>query len=131
MRISDWSSDVCSSDLVADVRAVRGFLRGDRAVMAERGVGRVALVAEVVQAGRETGRLLLRIRRRSGADPAGVCLARAPGSAPLRPGHRCIRTAPPTLIPPGFSPIYARHRRAPAPLPAPPDPRELPQESNT
>src|SRR3546814_17252192 len=92
MRISDWSSDVCSSDLVADVRAVRGFLRGDRAVMAERGVGRVALVEEVEQAGREHGRLLLTIRRRSGADPAGVGLARASGWASRR--HSTVAVNP-------------------------------------
>src|SRR3546814_6931337 len=36
MRISDWSSDVCSSDLLSDVRAFRRFDRTDAAI-----VGRV------------------------------------------------------------------------------------------
>src|SRR3546814_1699971 len=70
--------------------------------MAERGVRRVALVEEVVQAGREHGRLLLRIRRRSGADPAGVCLARASGCASMRRGDCCMHAVTPTLLPPGF-----------------------------
>src|SRR3546814_11184815 len=30
MRISDWSSDVCSSDLVADIERLREHLRVDR-----------------------------------------------------------------------------------------------------
>src|SRR3546814_9809464 len=40
MRISDWSSDVCSSDLVAAVAGIRGGPgagRPDRRVLAERG----------------------------------------------------------------------------------------------
>src|SRR3546814_4932965 len=38
MRISDWSSDVCSSDLDADFAAVRLFRPGDK--LEQRGLAR-------------------------------------------------------------------------------------------
>src|SRR3546814_15399528 len=88
--------------------------------MAERGVRRVALVEEVVQAGREHGRLLLRTRRRSGADPAGVCLARASGCASMRRGDCCMRAVTPTLLPPGLRTAYSCTRARTRPVTPPP-----------
>src|SRR3546814_3541681 len=44
MRISDWSSDVCSSDLVAGLEAGRGVHRPRRAVSLVE--GRVAALAD-------------------------------------------------------------------------------------
>src|SRR3546814_10274049 len=54
MRISDWSSDVCSSDLEADVEAL-ALHRGDAAVaelLMEHAVAALEAAAERLDAGR-------------------------------------------------------------------------------
>src|SRR3546814_13732218 len=44
MRISDWSSDVCSSDLAKDVRAVMASLEGAvQGSVSKKGVGSFTL----------------------------------------------------------------------------------------
>src|SRR3546814_9257316 len=62
MRISDWSSDVCSSDLAAVVaRAVEGE-RGDVAVAGDRGGVGAEVLAEIeAGVGRNRGRVHLRV----------------------------------------------------------------------
>src|SRR3546814_19009860 len=52
MRISDWSSDVCSSDLVLRVEHVEQRTAADRKLLAigqQQLVGRLALVDEVAE----------------------------------------------------------------------------------
>src|SRR3546814_7438550 len=72
MRISDWSSDVCSSDLSGAGlrRRDAGLARGDDPRRADGG-GRVVPVA----AGGDPDRVLRRARRRRIADRAGRAAA--------------------------------------------------------
>src|SRR3546814_13090277 len=58
MRISDWSSDVCSSDLGAADRVNQAFLAtvqivelrlGDAVVDVDRGKGQLALLGDVIK----------------------------------------------------------------------------------
>src|SRR3546814_1257238 len=46
MRISDWSSDVCSSDLVATDPAAGGFHQSQRGVGGDRRIDRAAATFE-------------------------------------------------------------------------------------
>src|SRR3546814_18719026 len=96
MRISDWSSDVCSSDLVQSVRrAARG---NDVAVIVEHGEGVVVL---------QGSRMVLRQRGRGGdIEPGGflfgvlVHASLARGRVPYllvrseerRVGKECVRS---------------------------------------
>src|SRR3546814_1040191 len=47
MRISDWSSDVCSSDLIASLKAHRAFERRNQIAVVVFMRQRVALVGEM------------------------------------------------------------------------------------
>src|SRR3546814_10717050 len=47
MRISDWSSDVCSSDLLVDARGLRRFARAEQ----RGGVEETEAVVQQLQAG--------------------------------------------------------------------------------
>src|SRR3546814_5750695 len=53
MRISDWSSDVCSSDLLSDLADARGAAHGDRdkllTVLADPHVGSFGVTVIVLQ----------------------------------------------------------------------------------
>src|SRR3546814_8337639 len=61
MRISDWSSDVCSSDLVADLSVVYPVARGTGPMLAS--VGAFLLLGEDISApGVEIGRASCRER---------------------------------------------------------------------
>src|SRR3546814_3048655 len=64
MRISDWSSDVCSSDLRELLVDVRHGLRLQQAVQAARAVDEVVLVAAAA------------------VDPQGLQLLQVPGVPP-------------------------------------------------
>src|SRR3546814_16039551 len=84
MRISDWSSDVCSSDLGRDREVVLvdrgGDLLGQRARVADARGAPVAdeVVAEVLQVGPEA-RLLVVVRseeRRVGKECVSTCRSR-------------------------------------------------------
>src|SRR3546814_4733675 len=62
MRISDWSSDVCSSDLVAKVEVVIG----PNQVSRENGKRRVVVTANV--RGRDLGSFVEELREKVGAE---------------------------------------------------------------
>src|SRR3546814_18007921 len=98
MRISDWSSDVCSSDLRLAARAQASQLIGqglaidDRAAVADRGEAGV----HGPEIGKSRGRVIRRIAAgqgpvmiaayagggRSGTGPGGIL-----GAPPPRPAH--------------------------------------------
>src|SRR3546814_19227937 len=82
MRISDWSSDVCSSDLAAAVQRQRGGARGIAAV-----AGHVVVVAQraVAERGRQPRALLQRERLVDTDLPAVRAPLRA-GLVDLHPG---------------------------------------------
>src|SRR3546814_21049668 len=96
MRISDWSSDVCSSDLgkprsvipVDDVRRLLAFAR----MTAGEGGWRVAVVDAVDEMNRHPANALLKIRE----DPPPPCLpllaSPAPGRLPPTPRPRSRQT---------------------------------------
>src|SRR3546814_11222492 len=73
MRISDWSSDVCSSDLLNDIFAAAGFSRVSADVQAV-GIGVANLVATVIGMS-----LIDRVGRKPllmvGAGGTGIALA--------------------------------------------------------
>src|SRR3546814_19399937 len=48
MRISDWSSDVCSSDLIALADAVGALDAGDAALRADRAIAHLAIHADLI-----------------------------------------------------------------------------------
>src|SRR3546814_19242941 len=68
MRISDWSSDVCSSDLVVDDQ-LAGYQRIDALRVAAEGDDRVAHRHQVDHA-RDTGEVLHQYTRRRELDLA-------------------------------------------------------------
>src|SRR3546814_2987355 len=84
MRISDWSSDVCSSDLVADVAPVLAQVRGD-AVAANRRddlcrAHRVGMVAAArVADRRDMVDVDAEPQPRAGGEGGGHAAARLPG----------------------------------------------------
>src|SRR3546814_8777453 len=72
MRISDWSSDVCSSDLLVDRRAGRRLQPLFRYAIAPRGVlhrGVIRIEEDAELGGVEILRIL---DRRSFLDPVGI-----------------------------------------------------------
>src|SRR3546814_8551657 len=79
MRISDWSSDVCSSDLLALLRGNIGRpgagvvpVRGHSNVQGDRNMGATSTVSNAWLDNLETAFPGLRVCRDSGRDAAGV-----------------------------------------------------------
>src|SRR3546814_3803221 len=67
MRISDWSSDVCSSDLATALHA-------DEAVLDEVEAADAVVAAQLVEAGEQRGR-----RQRLAVDPHGIAVLEVEG----------------------------------------------------
>src|SRR3546814_14215768 len=94
MRISDWSSDVCSSDLLNDIFAAAGFSRVSADVQAV-GIGVANLVATVIGMS-----LIDRVGRKPllmvGAGGTGIALAGVATiysrSEERREGKECVST---------------------------------------
>src|SRR3546814_6652049 len=76
MRISDWSSDVCSSDLVAVRRGDDAYVGADRRAPADGGV--LALLQHAQQAGLRLQRHVADLVEKQGA--AGGLLEAAGGA---------------------------------------------------
>src|SRR3546814_20671861 len=85
MRISDWSSDVCSSDLSDIASSVADPLQGDVVAVGLAGAGRRDVAGPVAGAGCTGG---VRVRAGARAVPPGAprplarVLARSPGAFP-------------------------------------------------
>src|SRR3546814_13622434 len=106
MRISDWSSDVCSSDLAAEQRAdlAVGVLADDHVLAVDRNATKLLLVTGVAHAvpggpGAQHGQR----RVRAGAehfrmaDACTLAYADRPAGVRVRPeerrvGNRCVRS---------------------------------------
>src|SRR3546814_3302555 len=90
MRISDWSSDVCSSDLAARVEAAALAAVGEAAVvvLSDYGKGLLsdALVAAVIAAAARLGRPLV-------VDPKGRDFRRYRGAGWVTPNRRELQEA--------------------------------------
>src|SRR3546814_15415184 len=131
MRISDWSSDVCSSDLVGELRVVAGHAFAQvahrRGRESQRG-GRAVFVHPCVEHafdafadGGERPERVVEIEG-DGTDrqPHGAILPRPPPTSP---------PAPPPLPPPSplcHPPPQDPPLRSPPPLPSPPTPQPPP-----
>src|SRR3546814_15481432 len=113
MRISDWSSDVCSSDLVA--RALRiPYVVAEASVAYKRAAGPWAASHRVVL---------------DALDQAAAVITLNPLDAKLIPDQTRVRPLKPFLDTAPFDPVrqLPRHSRAapahePQPAPAPPCP---------
>src|SRR3546814_19572809 len=101
MRISDWSSDVCSSDLEVELR------------MARAAGGEEALVGGIgfLEAGAEGGIDLVAGARYARADRGGD--PRAIGAAALPRATHHLGTAADLALPPGHSPPHHATPRLP------------------
>src|SRR3546814_12072934 len=95
MRISDWSSDVCSSDLLGDSRAVLVDFNGkttilthDHAPDSPRERARIEAAGGRVRGGRVNGRLA--VARSLGAYPYKKRVR--PRLEERRAGKECVRT---------------------------------------
>src|SRR3546814_18590708 len=89
MRISDWSSDVCSSDLLAPIQAPRPGPGEVRLRPTAIGVNFIDVYCR-------TGAFdLLRPPGVPGMEAAGVVLDIGPGVSHLRAGHRVGYAGPP------------------------------------
>src|SRR3546814_3900505 len=83
MRISDWSSDVCSSDLLGDVQC-EGGLAHRRARGEDQQVGRLQAGSHLVELG---------VAGRHAGDAAAVGVARLQHrSEERRVGKECVST---------------------------------------
>src|SRR3546814_17463189 len=91
MRISDWSSDVCSSDLVEQVRRRIAVGNGEVALRRQRGEARAGLDRELIER-QMIGAKGQRIRQL--AFPGGARLAgpRVDSSEERRVGQECVST---------------------------------------
>src|SRR3546814_2445492 len=91
MRISDWSSDVCSSDLVPEQRLHQRLLRaGDRTARARPADGDPALADG--SPGRRLGRLPVRTFRTQHLDLGGQAPGRCRGDEQPRLGQPATRS---------------------------------------
>src|SRR3546814_16476379 len=90
MRISDWSSDVCSSDLIAGIAGHRD--RGVEAVVRDGLIGHHAQRHDAGPAREIVIRLV--VLRRAGAELGGDLLQRdgEDRSEERRVGKECVRT---------------------------------------
>src|SRR3546814_5504427 len=102
MRISDWSSDVCSSDLVAVLRLLAGRIR-HLAVRLHRRPRRQpeATAGRTARAAQRTALLARPADRRHLADGPGqpalrTCPAVGRGDPPAQPAAEPVRAAPGT-----------------------------------
>src|SRR3546814_12588989 len=131
MRISDWSSDVCSSDLVVAVGADAvgdhplAALRLDEGLDHALGGGHIADPTVRHDGHGPSRSRLLRCRPRQEAPPAGlgryVAGTRVPTEWPGNPPG-CDPPGPRRRPPPAGPTAQPRHAR-PTPPPPPPPPR--------
>src|SRR3546814_9567711 len=81
MRISDWSSDVCSSDLLG------GVLRGDGAAQRNRlAIDELGFLGRLQIVGRAAADVLVRARQRADADAPRADGGREGGDRPAARG---------------------------------------------
>src|SRR3546814_14945935 len=91
MRISDWSSDVCSSDLLLDDSSVQQyFRRSDHFALVKRGVPMVMLTG-IFSREREKDDAIDRYFERD-YHQAGDELEAVPRSEERRVGQECVST---------------------------------------
>src|SRR3546814_17993915 len=91
MRISDWSSDVCSSDLTA-AEALTGVLFDGMTIMAG-GFGLCGIPENLIAAIRDSGvKDLTVVSNNCGVDDFGLGLLLAGRSEERRVGKECVST---------------------------------------
>src|SRR3546814_15349170 len=99
MRISDWSSDVCSSDLIALADAVGALDAGDAALRADRAIAHLAIHADLIDRRLDIGAVGMAVDEHALARaPAEQLIERHPRRLGLdrseerRVGKECVST---------------------------------------
>src|SRR3546814_4042478 len=94
MRISDWSSDVCSSDLSVVVHELMHGHARLKCVLAQGGIRLFTFTRDLLQ-GAQPARLRLYNRLAHAGNPClnPCCRRRGPAYCPLRPRRDCSRSA--------------------------------------